>query len=231
MTLPPHTAEKLYHGEDLTEPELRMVARLPNITESLLAHIPRLEPVRAILRSSLRPYRELPSPPEQAESTIQWGGCALKIVLDFDALECKDGNSAVALKIMPGRSGSYDPAILEAFAQLRGCQDKSRILEVSAGDVQLGMVFANDVKTFRGMLLIARGQEVTTSLLERIRNFSAAVGLKEPIRVAAPAPRTEEAHGRLCEGVLRAVSRARELPSSSDYQSKMFILRRQRPKE
>jgi len=187
VTLPPHTADKLYHGEELTEPELQMTARLPKVTEGLLAHIPRLEPVRAILSFSLRPYRELAPLADQAESTVRWGSCALKIALDFDALESKDGSPAVALKIMRGRTGSYDPAILEAFAHLCGCQDKSRILEVSAGEVQLGMVFANDVETLRGMLLIARGQEVTPSLLERIRNFSAGVGLKEPIRITASA--------------------------------------------
>lgn len=182
VTLPPHTADKLYHGEELTEPEVQMMARLPSVTESLLAHIPRLEPVRAILSSSQRCYRDLPTP-DDAESVIRWGGCALKIVLEFDALECKDGDPALALKIMRGRAGSYDPAILEAFAQTRGCRAQGRILEISASEVQLGMTLADDVKTLRGMLLIARGQEVTPSLFERIRNFSSAVGLKEPIRV------------------------------------------------
>jgi response regulator RpfG family c-di-GMP phosphodiesterase len=186
VTLPPHTAEKLYHGEQLTPSELEMTARLPELTESLLAHIPRLEPVRAILRSSLQHHSELPAPADEAESTIQWGSRALKIVLDFDALECKDGNSALALRIMRGRSGSYDPRILDAFAQLRGCKDESRVIEIPASDVQLGMVLVDDVKSSRGMLLVARGQGVTPTLLERIRNFSSAVGLKEPIRVMVP---------------------------------------------
>jgi response regulator RpfG family c-di-GMP phosphodiesterase len=183
VTLPPHTAEKLYRGEDLTEPERQMTARLPQITESLLAHIPRLEPVRSILRCSLHCYRDLAPPADNAEAAIRWGSCALKIILDFDALECRDGHPAIALRTMRGRAGSYDPAILEAFAHLLGCQDENRVIEIPASDAQLGMVFVDDVKTSRGMLLVARGQEVTPSLLERIRNFSSAIGLREPLRV------------------------------------------------
>jgi hypothetical protein len=41
-------------------------------------------------------------------------------------------------------------------------------------DVTVGMVFAADVLSANGQLLIARGQEVTSSLRERIDNYWAA---------------------------------------------------------
>jgi hypothetical protein len=57
-----------------------------------------------------------------------------------------------------------------------------------------GMVFVQDVRTVSGILLISRGYEVTTSLLERIDNVSRNSGVKEPVRVMIPAglKRTEE---------------------------------------
>jgi hypothetical protein len=45
------------------------------------------------------------------------------------------------------------------------------------------MFFDEDVKSAKGLLLIARGQEVTPGLLERIRNFSFELGIHEPIRM------------------------------------------------
>jgi hypothetical protein len=36
----------------------------------------------------------------------------------------------------------------------------------------VGMIFGEDLKSSKGLLLIARGQEVTPALLERMRNFS-----------------------------------------------------------
>jgi hypothetical protein len=50
------------------------------------------------------------------------------------------------------------------------------------------MFFGEDVKSAKGLLLIARGQEVTPSLLERIRNFSSELGIREPIRMIEPLP-------------------------------------------
>jgi hypothetical protein len=50
------------------------------------------------------------------------------------------------------------------------------------------MLFGEDVKSAKGLLLIARGQEVTPSLLERVRNFSSELGIREPIRMIERLP-------------------------------------------
>jgi ActR/RegA family two-component response regulator len=187
VTLPPQTAHKLYHNEALTGAEQQMVDRLPQVTESLLRNIPRLEPVRAILRLYPRRFETVTSRQSTEESAaVQWGSSALKIAIDYDAVEARGATPADALSTLRGRAGWYDPAMLEAFAKARGGQTGNVIREVRAADVELGMVFAEDVRTAKGMLLISRGHEVTPSLLERIRNFSATVGLKEPIHVAQP---------------------------------------------
>jgi hypothetical protein len=89
--------------------------------------------------------------------------------------------------IMRCRVGTYDPEILEAFAELRGRGKKeAREHELTLRDMKAGMFFGEDVKSAKGLLLIARGQEVTPSLLERIRNFSSELGIREPIRMIEP---------------------------------------------
>jgi hypothetical protein len=49
--------------------------------------------------------------------------------------------------------------------------------------IKFGMVFGEDVRSAKGVLLIARGQEVTPSLIERVRNFSPALEIREPVRM------------------------------------------------
>jgi len=44
------------------------------------------------------------------------------------------------------------------------------------------MVFVDDVKMQNGMLLVARGYEVTPGFLERVRNLKPGT-VKEPLRV------------------------------------------------
>ena len=60
--------------------------------------------------------------------------------------------------------------------------------ELTLRDIAAGMFFGEDVKSARGLLLIARGQEVTPSLLERVRNFSSELGIREPIRMIERLP-------------------------------------------
>ena len=86
--------------------------------------------------------------------------------------------------VLRSRVGWYDPVILEAFAKLQGSSKQGlRMRELSLAEVAAGMFFAEDVKSSKGVLLISRGQEVTPSLLERVRNFSSELGVREPLRM------------------------------------------------
>jgi len=54
--------------------------------------------------------------------------------------------------------------------------------DFNVGELKRGMVFADDVNTEK-RLLVARGQEVTSSLMERLQNFDSEVGVRQPLRV------------------------------------------------
>jgi len=110
------------------------------------------------------------------------GARALRIALDYDVLESENIPDNHRFEILRGRTGQYDPEILQAFADLRG-KSETLVHELRLDEIASGMLFGEDVKSARGLLLIARGQEVTPGLLERIRNFSSELGIREPIRM------------------------------------------------
>ncbi len=107
VTLPPHTAEKLYAGADLTPGEQEMVARVPAATRRILEHIPRLEGVIAILDNYQRSYRQL-----GAGRSLPLGSRLLRIALDYDALESQGTAASVAVAALRGRGQVYDPDLL-----------------------------------------------------------------------------------------------------------------------
>jgi response regulator RpfG family c-di-GMP phosphodiesterase len=188
VTLPTETTSKLYHGAALSASEQAIVDNLPTLTEQLLANIPRLEPVREILHYQDKHYDGQGPPDDRtAGHAIPWGARALKAVSDFDVLESQGYSVVVALDTMRARTGWYDPAMLEAIARLQG--DKPRdatVVQLPLHAVQPGMVFAQDVKTRTGLLLIARGQEVTPSLVERIKNLALNSAITDPLLVILP---------------------------------------------
>jgi response regulator RpfG family c-di-GMP phosphodiesterase len=178
VTLPAETAEKLYQGGPLADRERAMAGRLPAIADQLLASIPRLDGVRDIVRHQDARFE---GDGAAGGERIPQGARLLKVVLNFDALQAQGLAAGTALDAMRGRTGWYDPAVLEAFAALVGAEGGAQVQEMRLREVRAGMRFAEDVRTRKGVLLIARGQEVTLGLLERIRNFSEHLGVKEPV--------------------------------------------------
>ncbi|AHG90498.1 response regulator receiver [Gemmatirosa kalamazoonensis] len=171
VTLPDDTMQKLARGQALTPREQEQVDRLPGIAATLVAGIPRLEPVREILRFQNTHFDGAASPePGVAGAAIPLGARVLKVVLDYDLLETQGMAADAALAALEARPGGYDPAVLAAGRQVWLPADPRPIVrEMRLADVRPGMVFANDVVGSSGVLLVARGQEVTDALLERVR--------------------------------------------------------------
>lgn len=180
VTLPPVTQQKVYDGAPLSDSEREMLQRMPKVLEQILGNIPRLENVREILRLHFRKYEEIP----MSADVTSWGARALKVAVDYDNLESFPGARSHPLDVLRNRTGWYDPVIVEALAELQGNgRPEVIVLELPLRDLTVGMFFDQDVRSSKGLLLIARGQEATPGLLERVRNFSSGLGIHEPIRM------------------------------------------------
>jgi CheY-like chemotaxis protein len=178
VTLPDDTARKYFAGEALTREERAMVERLPDVTERLLANIPRLEPVREIL--ALQAGRRVSGGASEARAMA---ANALKLALDFDEIESRGVALQEALDTLRGRTGAYLPQVLEDLFTCKGVGAvRQELREVSLRGLSVGMVLAEDLKTRTGLLLVARGFEITPSFIERARNFGDGY-VREPVRV------------------------------------------------
>lgn len=184
VTLSPMTLEKVYGREALSAEEEEAVRRLPFVAEEVLGNIPRLEPVLEILRYQEKHFDGTGVPCDHiAGEAIPWGARALKVALDFDMLESEGISMSLVFDTLRGRAGWYDPVILEALAEIhKGCQ-RADVRELPLSGLRPGMIFAQDLKTERGTLFVARGQEVTAGLLEKLRNFATHLHGEEAIRV------------------------------------------------
>jgi response regulator RpfG family c-di-GMP phosphodiesterase len=188
VTIPDETLERMYDGSQLTPEETAMAARLPTVAVQLLGSIPRLEGVRDIL-THMDDHFE-PSKPGQTKrgEALPWGARALKIILDYLALEARLGAGAQAIEAMRGRKGWYDPNILQPFSEVAArAVSNVEIRHLPARDLRQGMVLRDNLYAKNGMLLVTKGNEVTAGLLERIANFSRKMGVREPISVTVPA--------------------------------------------
>jgi response regulator RpfG family c-di-GMP phosphodiesterase len=186
LSLPAELVEKIYYGEKLT-PEERVLAQgVPELTTRLLGRIPRLEPVVQILSALSHSKGKLV---RLDDDSAPMAARILLLVTDFDALVSQGHSVETAVQILQQRSERYGAKLGKEFATHLGTSGgEMQTIEIALGQVRPGMTILQDVRTELGMLLIARGFEVTQRLVDRIGNFGPGL-LAEKIAVRVPASR------------------------------------------
>lgn len=183
VTLPPEVLEKVQIEQSLKPEEEQMYSQCPEIGRNLIRHIPRLENSADMIRAqNQHTYRHTEGIEFKEEDRIALGGHILEVALDFDQMLTRDISEKVALKRM--QSGPYLPEALEALANLANRLDKRVVRSFRVNELNTGMILYQDVFSKDEVLLASRGDEVTQSVIGRLRNFHNSIGVVEPIRAA-----------------------------------------------
>jgi response regulator RpfG family c-di-GMP phosphodiesterase len=183
VALPTETAMRLQAEGQMTADEKAMVARLPDVTQRILGNIPRLEGVLQIIGNYMRRYDS-----GEEAGAVPIGARILRVALDLDRLRAAGMPPAVALEMMSGRAGLYDPEILEVCARVVASLTPPETASgIALQDLEPGMILARDLETHAGQTLVPNGCTVTVGLVERLRNFKAGF-IREPVHVLSAQP-------------------------------------------
>ncbi len=192
VTLPPKVLEKIYAGIALTADEQKMFSEHPEISGNLLRSIPRLESIADMIGAQQQQYqRSTEGDDFQAVDRAALGGHILKVALDLDRLLSHDLEVEDALRQLRKQTDVYIPEVLDALEDLEVRPDKMMEKAVKVSELDTWMILDEDVFAEGELLLASKGQEVTTTVLGRLRNFAKNIGVVEPIRVIIQPPVSE----------------------------------------
>jgi CheY-like chemotaxis protein len=179
VSLPVELVEKAVNGEPLNTDEVLLLGETPKVTQGILARIPRLENVAAILAYANRPDTgNKPSDPE-----IAGNASVLLNVLEFDALTSRGEEAETAIATLRARFGPKNAPLLAHLAALHGtAAGGPQLREMRLREVVPGMILMDDLRTDLGTLLVSRGYEISQSFIDRMRNFGPGL-LDERVRV------------------------------------------------
>jgi CheY-like chemotaxis protein len=184
ITLPSETVSRWYAGEPLSAAEQTMVARSASVPQQLLRHIPRIEPVIALL-DALATDGVVSSPTHSLEEALLRVGARVE-------RRVAAGEPLDAIILSLRGDPTVEPVVLHSLESLGPLLLGARTRRaLSIQGLQAGMVLVEDVRTRSGALLITRGHEVSEGLVERLRNFATTLGVKEPLYVALPVDELE----------------------------------------
>lgn len=183
VTVPQDILEKAGLGLELTEAERILYENQTQVSHRLLSHIPRMESVAEIINRSSSHILEISSPDFTDASSVEIGTQILKAVTVFDQELSRGESPRNALLVLEESADFYHPKLMAILGNIPVSADQMQKSEVKIAELTSDMIFATDVSSLDGVLLVAKGQEVTSLIKEKLASYSHRKGIKEPIKV------------------------------------------------
>jgi len=190
VALPSDIVDSVVAGRKLTEQQASAYERHPEIGARLLERIPRLEEVAGIVARQRKDAQELGQERDLSQA-VHRGSQVLAACLEFDELVTLGAEAKEALAAMASRPGAYPPELLKVMQAVRPMGEGAIARSILVVELAEGMILGQDVRSKNNTLIVASGQRVTQSMVERMRNYHHLRGIKEPIRVMIT-PDTQE---------------------------------------
>ena len=192
VTLTNETIKKLAAGSVLSPEEQESVKRHPKVASELIAHIPRLSGVAKIVEHQAEKFDA--SQPD----SLPIGSRLLKLATDFDTLCANRLDRLHAVAELETCQGWYDPTLVAALREIVQAEIHYTVKEITFNELKEGDVLAGPVQDGKGTVLVSKGQEVSGSLLAKLKQFSNKQQLREPIEVMVAVTKEESEEELAC---------------------------------
>jgi ActR/RegA family two-component response regulator len=182
VTLPPETIDAVYKGEKLMPAEQVQYDAHPSVAYGLLSKIPRLEPIAWMIEHQARPVLK----DDNAETEVRTGAEILRLILAYERLIHKGTSRTEAVHLLARQNPNFSPKFFEALVSLDPNADEGIIRRCSIEDLAPGMIIQDEVRTADGGLLVSKGQEVTPTVIFKLKNLQARRAIAGTVSVSLP---------------------------------------------
>ena len=188
ITLESDLMHRAYAGAALTEVEQAGFNAHPSAAMELLKNIPRLESTSWIIGQQLKsaiPDAESPLPPYSTAELMR-GAKVLKLAVAFEQLREKFPAQGAALAHIRKRSNEFESSLIDTLTDLKPLEAAKQLRKVSTSRLRAGMVLDQEIKNGKGVLLVAKGQELTSALIMRLENHARAGAIDKEVMAFVP---------------------------------------------
>ena len=184
VTLAPQTIEAVYKGETLTPNEQAQYAAHPSVAYDLLSKIPRLEPIAWMIEHQNGPV-PTEGGPEKAD--IRRGAEILRLILAYEDSIHKGASRSETVHRLARVNPNFSPAFFEALVSLDPHAEEEQVKQCRVEELAPGMIIQQEIRGVDGSLIISQGQEVTSTVISKLKNLQARAAISGAITVSLPA--------------------------------------------
>jgi response regulator RpfG family c-di-GMP phosphodiesterase len=188
VTLDASLIEQAYTDTKMSPEDQARFNAHPKAGMDLLAHIPRLEPIAWMIGQQLTQNipATVPGMPESSAKDIVLGAKILKLALAFDDLRMKRLSVEDAVGRLHTRRSEFERDLVDGLSDIVPPVARMALRKVSTLKLAVGMVLEQEIRIAGGMLLVAKAQEITPTLLLKLENRARAGQLDKEIMVLVP---------------------------------------------
>jgi response regulator RpfG family c-di-GMP phosphodiesterase len=186
VTLDPEIIQTAYLGSGLSPADQTRFDAHPQVAKDLLVSIPRLESIAWMIGQQLTKEAVRTTPEVPASAEVVLGANMLRLAVAFDNLRMKGLSDEDAIRHLRQRHNDFGQKLVDALADIKPQAAKMELRKVTTSRLSTGMILQQEIRTRAGMLVVAKGQEVTHALLIKLDNFSRAGTIDREIMALIP---------------------------------------------
>ena len=188
VTLDPELIQNAFAGAKLSPEDQARFNAHPEAAMRLLGGIPRLEHTAWMIGQQLMRVipAQAPGLPEASMKETVLGAKTLKLAVAFDRLRVELSSEAAAVARLRTRTSEFGWELLDALTDIRPVGRRMEPRRMSTLKLSTGMVLDQEIRNKQGMLLVAKGQEITAAVLIKLENFARAGLIDRDVQALVP---------------------------------------------
>ena len=167
MGISPEMLHRRQLGRVLSREELENYASHIDAGADMIARIPRMETVAAIIRNQQPAFQQSS---RTGNDITSLGSAMLQMLLTYDALTAAGRDPVSALDALRGQS--YPTRLLDGLRTMMVADKKREPRQVSFDLLQPGMVLAEDLLDINDHLVMVSGSELSAYLIRLLKTFA-----------------------------------------------------------
>jgi FixJ family two-component response regulator len=171
VVLAPETIDAVFSGRELSAEEQSRYASHPEVARNLLENIPRMEPIAWMIAHQNRPTSVDSDIADREMADMRLGADFLQVTIGFDDLIRKGKSRVEAANQLMKQYRHVDQKVLFSLVELDPEREDAQGAKFSIAKLCPGMVLAEDIYSKSGALVVTKGQEVTTTLILKLKSL------------------------------------------------------------
>ncbi len=183
VTLAAETTDAVYRGQALSPNDQAQYDAHPSVAYALLSKIPRLEPIAWMIKQQNQPVAKSG---ESEMADMRLGAEILRLILAYEKAIHQGSSRTEAAHLLARQNTNFSPEFFRALVTLDPNAEEGELRKCGIQELAPGMIIQREVRSSEGTLLVSKGQEVTPTVIAKLKNFHARSAIGGDVTVSVP---------------------------------------------